>query len=58
MLLAPDDPTRNDYAVTTFDSTDVTVRYSTATGWLDDHFFHDYTDRSTDVTVEANTIEP
>jgi hypothetical protein len=58
VLLGPEDPTRNDYAITTYDTSDVRVRYNTASGWLDDHFFNDYTGLSTGVTIESNTIEP
>jgi hypothetical protein len=56
LLTAPSDPTPNDYAITTFDSVDVTIRWNTAIGWPDDHFVNDYQDRSSSLNVGENTI--
>ena len=57
-MVAPTDPTLNDWAVTTFNGVDVIVTGNRAMGWPDGQFFNDYKGLSTDLTILDNVVTP
>jgi hypothetical protein len=56
LMVAPEHPTQNDWTVTTYNALDVAITRNTAVGWPTGHFFNDYTQASTGLTITANTI--
>jgi hypothetical protein len=55
---SPAPVTSNVQAVTTYDSTNVTVTGNMATGWGDDNFFSDYQGLSVGLVVSGNAVTP
>jgi hypothetical protein len=55
---SPAPVTSNVRAVTTYDSTNVTVTGNMATGWGDDNFFSDYQGLSVGLVVSGNSVTP
>lgn len=54
VLVAPSNPTANDFAVTTYDTVNVSVTGNTANGWPAGQAFEDYKNASTGLAVHDN----